>query len=135
MSWAQLTNQPNNNGSQRYNNYNNNNNNNYRKSNNYRIRTNNHYNNNKPPRLQKQKVETTNSKRKHNDINYVILDSGAFIGRQSFFNNFNSNVRYFMTQAVNNEIRDKQSRQFLDNFPYEIIVKQPDPQSVAFGMI
>merc|ERR1719410_1457634 len=77
-------------------------------------------------------VQITNSKRKHKDVHYVILDSGAFIGRQSFFNNFNENVRYYMTPAVNNEIRDKQSRQFLDQFPYEIIVKKPDPQSVAF---
>ena len=80
-------------------------------------------------------VQITNSKRKHKDVHYVILDSGAFIGRQNFFNNFNENVRYYMTPAVNNEIRDKQSRTFLDNFPYEIIVKKPDPQSVAFGML
>eukprot|EP00483_Globobulimina_turgida_P005183 UN05193 len=37
-----------------------------------------------------------------------------------------------MTPAVNHEIRDKQSRQFLDNFPYQIIVKKPDLQSVQY---
>ena len=80
------------------------------------------------------KVATTHSKRRHSDINYVILDAGAFIGRQSFFNNFSPNVTYYMTPAVNSEIRDKHSRQFLQNFPYEIIVKKPDPQSSSFGV-
>ena len=141
MSWAQLTNRPNN-GSQRQHNSN------RHKMIQTRVRTNNqninqrhnpprnrHKNNNphrnhNPPR----KVHITNDKKKHNDINYVILDSGAFIGRQYFFNSFDSNTKYYVTPAVEDEIRDKQSRQFLNSFPYEIIRKEPDPKSVQYGV-
>ena len=77
---------------------------------------------------------TGDSKKKHGDILFVVLDSGAFIDRQNFFNNFSSDVTYFMTPAVNNEIRDKTSRQFLQRFPYDIVVRKPDPQSSSFGM-
>jgi len=175
MSWAQLTNRPNNGSHQGY--YNNNNNNgnndnwnrnnnsnNNRKvglrtinngnySNSYRSnnkRNNNrnqynrnnkhhnnnnsynnnyHNNNNQPPR---RSVGLTGNKKRHNDINYVILDSGAFIGRQNFFNNFTQDTVYYMTPAVQNEIRDKGSRQFLESFPYHINIKDPDPQSITF---
>jgi hypothetical protein len=92
MSWAQLTNRPNN-VSHRYNNNNNHNNTTY-----YRKSTNNNNNNRKTinnqyntTQLSTTKVQTTSSKRKHSGISYVILDSGAFIGRQSFFNNFSQN--------------------------------------------
>ena len=189
MSWAQLTNRPNN-GSQGY--YNNNNNNNngnannnnwnrnnnsnndrkvgirtinnlhysnsYRSNNNKRNNnrnqynrnkhkninnnsnnnnnnnnSNNHYyNNNQPPR---RSVGVTGNKKKHNDVNYVILDSGAFIGRQSFFNNFTADTTYYMTSDVQNEIRDKQSRHYLESFPYHITIKNPDPKSITYGML
>ena len=111
----------------RNNHYNNRNNNKYH-NNNYH---NNHYNNNQPPR---RSVGLTGSKKRHNDINYVILDSGAFIGRQNFFNNFSADTTYYMTNAVQNEIRDKGSRQFLESFPYHITIKDPDPQSITYGM-
>eukprot|EP01084_Bolivina_argentea_P088507 159791_1 len=128
MSWAQLSNRPNNVSHQYSTNHNNNTY--YRKpsnNNHNRILINNNNSHNQQPR-----VPTTSSKHKHNDVSYVILDSGAFIGRQSFFNNFSPNTTYYMTPAVNHEIRDKQSRHFLDNFPYQIIVKKPDPQSVQY---
>lgn len=119
----------------RHNNRNNNNNwnrnrnhnNNYHNNNNNRF---NHYNNNQPPR---RSVGLTGSKKRHNDIGYVILDSGAFIGRQNFFNNFTSDTTYYMTSAVQNEIRDKGSRQFLERFPYHINIKDPEPESIQFG--
>lgn len=79
------------------------------------------------------RVGMTTSKKKHKDILYVVLDSGAFIGRQSFFNHFGPDTTYFMTPAVNNEIRDKTSRHFLNQFPFEIVVRKPDPQSSSFG--
>jgi len=162
MSWATLTNRPNNGSQQRYHNnsYNNDNDhsnyNSNRPNTTHRIRTRNnilvqnhnpHYNRNnnyqnynqyatnKPPRHQNQnksRVQTTGQRKRHNDINYVILDAGAFIARQGFFNNFDANTHYYMTPGVEQEIRDKQSRQFLERFPYHIEVKEPQPESVQF---
>jgi len=77
-------------------------------------------------------VGMTGGNKKYRNIMFVVLDSGAFIGRRNFFNNFGSDVTYFMTPAVNNEVRDKTSRQFLQNFPFEIVVRKPDPQSSSF---
>ena len=68
------------------------------------------------------------------DIEHIILDSGALISRRSFFNNFNINAKYYMTPDAYNEVRDKTSRQFLQNFPHKIIQREPSSQSMRFGM-
>ena len=39
-----------------------------------------------------------------------------------------------MTPAAYNEVRDKTSRQFLQNFPHKIIQREPSSQSIRFGM-
>lgn len=78
------------------------------------------------------RVGMTGGNKKYKNIMFVVLDSGAFIGRRNFFNNFSPDVTYFMTPAVNNEVRDKTSRFFLQNFPFEIVVRKPDPQSSSF---
>eukprot|EP01084_Bolivina_argentea_P184719 318585_1 len=114
MSWARLANRPNNNGSYAP-----------KKRNNQQQTIRTTYD---PEPI----VQITNSKKKHNDIHTIVLDSGAFIGRQSFFNNFHPTTQYYMTPAVNNEIRDKHSRQFLEQFPYEIHIRKPEPQSMSF---
>jgi len=153
MSWAQLTNRPTANGSQHFqhqHHYHDNHNHNHNNAphNNHRIRTIN--NGDSPPRFAAQtqsrtrgsaaknhtayqpKVGLTASKKRHHDINYVILDAGAFIGRRSLFNHFDANTRYYMTPGVEQEIRDKHTRNFLENFPYHIYVKQPDPDSIKY---
>jgi len=77
-------------------------------------------------------VALLSKKHRHSDIHFVILDSGALIGRQSFWNHFSPDTTYLMTPAINNEVRDKHSRQFLENFPFAIAVRKPEPSSSSF---
>eukprot|EP01083_Nonionella_stella_P065913 173106_1 len=129
MSWAQLTNRPTNVSPAFGNNHHHHHTPNIGNPNPYsnHISTTNNVYSVPPP-----KVSTTSSKHKHNEVQCVVLDAGALIGRQSFFNNFSESARYYMTPAVHHEIRDKQSRKFLEKFPYEIIVKKPESQSLQF---
>ena len=62
------------------------------------------------------------------------MDSGALITRRNFFNNFNTDAKYYMTPDAYDEVRDKTSRQFLQRFPHKIIRKEPTSQSMRFGM-
>jgi len=63
-------------------------------------------------------------------LRFIILDAGAFISRVNFFEYLPSDVKYYTTQNVIEEVRDPASRHFLDNFPFPIITKSPSKSSI-----
>jgi hypothetical protein len=63
-------------------------------------------------------------------VKHLVLDSGAFISG-SKLDHFGPHTAYITTPRVLAEIRDKQTREILANFPYEITTRSVDPKATA----
>jgi len=66
-------------------------------------------------------------------IRHLILDAGAFISRKPFYESLQADVKYWTTNSVLREIRDRQSRKFIDSFPYKLNTKQVSQEAKNFA--
>jgi len=66
-------------------------------------------------------------------IKHLVLDAGAFISRKPFYESLQADVKYWTTSAVLKEIRDRQSRKFIDSFPYKLQTKEVSQEALKFA--
>jgi RNA-binding protein NOB1 len=66
-------------------------------------------------------------------IKHLILDAGAFISRKPFYESLQADVKYWTTNAVLREIRDRESRRFIDSFPFKLNTKQVSREAMNFA--
>jgi len=66
-------------------------------------------------------------------IKHLVLDAGAFISRKPFYEILQPDVKYWTTTAVMNEIRDRQTRRFVDSIPYKLKTKQVTIEALKFA--
>ena len=67
-------------------------------------------------------------------IQHCVLDSGPIIkGLTSFYTKLSVD-KYYAVPDVMREIRDSQSRELLNQLPFDLIVKQPTEEALSAGI-
>lgn len=65
-------------------------------------------------------------------VEKLVLDTAAFI-KQVRFERIGK--EYYTVPAVVKEIRDRNAKAFYENFPYEIVLKEPHPLAFKAGVL